>query len=161
VPALINPFDRRAVLEALRLREEVGGSVCVLSMGPPQAETALRECLALGVDRAVHLCDVRFAGADTLATARALACAIERIGADLVLAGRYSIDAETGQVGPEVAEILGMPFLGGVRRLGLAKAASAEDAPDSSFAAQVECEGDEGAATIECRLPVVLTCTDR
>src|SRR5215471_13132339 len=117
VPSLINPFDRRAVLEALRLRQERGGSVAVVTMGPPQASSALEECASLGVDRVVHLSDRGFAGADTLATARALARAVDRLGADLVLAGRYSIDAETGQVGPEVAELLGVPFLGGVRRL--------------------------------------------
>src|SRR5262245_44448831 len=106
VPLQINPFDRRAVLEATRLRAERGGSITVLSMGPPQTAEALRECLTLGVDRAIHLCDARFAGSDTLATARALARAIDRIGFDLVLAGRFSIDSETGQVAPEIAELL-------------------------------------------------------
>jgi electron transfer flavoprotein alpha subunit len=158
--ALMNPFDRRAALEALRIRDEVGGVVCAISMGPPQAVAVLRECLGLGVDRAVHLCDPRFAGADTLATARALAAAITRIGADLVLAGRYSIDAETGQVGPEMAELLGMPFLGGVRRL-----AAAVDERTAGrvlgVEVRVECEGDEGGIEKACRLPVVVTCTDR
>ena len=73
VPLAINPFDRRALLEALRLKAEIGATVVALSMGPPAAEAALRECLGLGVDRAVHLCDARFAGSDTLATVRTLA----------------------------------------------------------------------------------------
>ncbi|MFM7142413.1 MAG: electron transfer flavoprotein alpha/ beta subunit, partial [Alphaproteobacteria bacterium] len=73
VPLTINPFDRRAVLEAVQLKESTGAHVVAISMGPPSAETALRECLGLGVDRAIHLCDVRFGGSDTLATSRALA----------------------------------------------------------------------------------------
>ena len=89
VPLAINPFDRRALLEALRLKAEIGATVVALSMGPPAAEAALRECLGLGVDRAVHLCDARFAGSDTLATARTLARAIaEQHGGSLMLANR-------------------------------------------------------------------------
>jgi electron transfer flavoprotein alpha subunit len=156
VPALINPFDRRALLEAIRLRDDVGATVTAISMGPPQAEAALREALGLGVDRAVHLCDAAFAGSDTLATARALARAIEQVGADLVLAGRYSIDAETGQVGPEIAELLGTAYLGGVRRLAL------ETSADGTVEAlRAECEGDDGACELTAPLPAVVTCTDR
>jgi electron transfer flavoprotein alpha subunit len=155
VPLMLNPFDRRAVLEATRLRAELGGSLTVLTMGPPQAADALRECLSLGADRAVHLCDPCFAGADTLATARALARALARLGFDLVLAGRFSIDSETGQVGPEVAELLGIPCLSGVRRLTVSR--------DEAGAARAhaECERDDGFAAVECELPAVLTCTDR
>ena len=152
VPLTINPFDRRAVLEAVRLKETTGARVVALSMGPPSAESALRECLGLGVDRAIHLCDRRFGGADTLATARALSRAIEAAGADLVLAGRASIDAETGQVAPQVAEMLGRPLLSGVRRMSLL---------DDGTALRVECEGDDGAITMEADLPAVVTCTDR
>ena len=156
VPALINPFDRRAVLEALRLRDEAGeGSVTVLTMGPPQAAEALRECLSLGVDRAVHLCDRAFAGADTLATARALAAAIEMIGSDLVLAGRYSIDSETGQVGPEIAALLGIAYLPGIRRLAL------DRCTDGRVRLLGECEGDDGFVEVESGPPVLVTCTDR
>lgn len=155
LPALINPFDRRAVLEATRLVGENDGSLTVLSMGPPQAAQALRECLTLGANRAVHLCDPRFAGADTLATARALARATQRIGCDLVLAGRFSIDSETGQVGPEVAALLGMPLLSGVRRLAIVRTES------GALVARAECERDDGFAEVECALPAVITCTDR
>ncbi|HZR80720.1 MAG TPA: FAD-binding protein [Candidatus Binatia bacterium] len=161
VPALINPFDRRALLEALRLRDELGGSVTALSMGPPQAEAALRECLGLGVDRAILLCDPVLAGADTLATARALARAIAAIGADLVLAGRYSIDAETAQVPPELAELLAMPFVGGVRRLAVAPAALAGAAAAAMLELLAECELDDGAAEIAVALPALASCTDR
>lgn len=156
VPNLINPFDRRAVLEAVRLRGELGGSVCVLSMGPPQAAEALRECLGLTVDRAVHLSDPRFAGADTLATSRALADAISRIGFDLVLAGRSSIDSETGQVGPEIASLLDVPLLAGVRRLQISPTPVG-----GAWRALAECEGDHGFVEVESILPAVATCTDR
>jgi len=154
VATLINPFDRRAVLEATRLRTELGGSIAVLSMGPPQTERSLRECLGLGVDRAFHLCDPAFAGADTLATARTLARAARKIGFDLILAGRYSIDSDTGQVGPEVAALLGIPFLGGVRRLVATKT-------EAGARLEVECEGDDGFADLACETPAVVTCTDR
>lgn len=155
VPLMLNPFDRRAVLEATRLRDELGGTIAVLSMGPPATATALRECLSLGVDRAVHLCDARFAGADTLATARALARAILQIGFDLVLMGRFSIDSETGQVGPEVAALLEVPLSSGVRRLMVARA------DDGRLTARAECERDDGFAEVACALPLVATCTDR
>jgi electron transfer flavoprotein alpha subunit len=155
VPLQINPFDRRAVLEATRLRAEHGGSITVLSMGPPQTEAALRECLSLGVDRAVHLCDPAFAGADTLATARALARALERLGYDLVLGGRFSIDSETGQVCPEIAALLDVPLLSGVRQLAIAAD------PDGGLTARAECERDGGCVDVTCALPLLATCTDR
>jgi len=156
VPLQINPFDRRAVLEAMRLKGDLGGTVTVLSMGPPQAADALRECLSLGADRAVLLCDRAFAGADTLATARALARAIATVGYDLVLAGRFSIDSETGQVGPEIAALLDAPLLGGVRRLAVA----ASDAA-GVWTATAECERDDGFTDVACETPLVVTCTDR
>ena len=99
-------FDVRALLKAIELRAAHGGEVVVVTMGPPQAREALVECLALGADRALHLCDRAFAGADTLATARALAAALRGEAFDLILCGRNSVDAETGQVGPELAELL-------------------------------------------------------
>ena len=120
VELLMNPFDRRAALEACRLRDDAGGGwVGAVTMGPPQAESILRECLALGFDEAFHLCDPGFGGADTLATARALADVVAPLRPDLILAGRYSIDAETGQVPAEVAAFLGAAHLPGARRLDL------------------------------------------
>src|SRR4029079_8673623 len=103
------PFDRRALAEAIRLRDLRGGEVAVLTMGPPQARDALIECLGAGADRAIHLVDRAFAGSDTLATARALALAVKREQFDLIFCGKYSVDAETAQVGPELAEMLDVP----------------------------------------------------
>ena len=154
VDAMMNPFDRRAMLEARRFRDEHGGTIAAVTMGPPAAESILRECLGLGADRVVHLCDRGFGGADTLATARALARATERIGFDLVIAGRYSIDSETGQVGPEVAALLGVPFVGGVRRLAL-------EPGDGEVRFDTDAEGDDGVLELEGVLPAVMTCTDR
>ncbi|MGD0153887.1 MAG: electron transfer flavoprotein subunit beta/FixA family protein [Thermacetogeniaceae bacterium] len=112
VPSIINPFDLHAVEEALLLRERFGGSVTLLSMGPPQVEAALREALSLGVDQAVLLSDRAFAGADTLATSYTLAAGIRKIGAfDLILCGKQAIDGDTAQVGPEIAEWLDIPHL--------------------------------------------------
>src|SRR5262249_40848797 len=116
-------FDVRALLGALRLRAANGGEVVVLTMGPPAAREALVHCLALGADRGVHLCDQALAGSDTLATARVLAAALRREEPDLILLGRASVDAETGQVGPEVAELLDLPQATAVRRLELDPAA--------------------------------------
>ena len=159
VPAWMNPFDRRAMLEATRLRAELGGSIAALTMGPPSAEAVLRECLALGADRAVHLCDPALAGADTLATARALARAIEAIGFDLVLAGLFSIDSETGQVGPELAALLDVPVLSGVRRL--EAAALGERAERVHWRLSAECQSEDGSFEVSGETPAVATCTDR
>ncbi len=149
---IINPYDRRAVAEALRLRSLHGGEVTVLTMGPPQAAEALVECLAAGADRALHLLDRAFAGADTLATARTLALAIQRRPFDLIICGRHSVDAETGQVGPEVAELLGIPQITAVCRMDIDLAARRLTA---------ERETDEGFETIECELPALITAAER
>ncbi len=149
VPNEVSSFDVRALLRAIEIVQEVGGEVVALTMGPPQAEQALRHCLALGADRAIHLCDRAFAGADTLATARALALAVRPEAPDLVFCGRYSVDAETGQVGPELAELLGLPQITGARKISL-----------TGGSATVERETDEGTETIECPLPLLLTATE-
>src|SRR6266850_8339360 len=109
VPGEVSSFDLRALIAAVALRDAHGGEVVALTMGPPSARDGLTECLALGADRALHLLDPLLAGSDTLATARALAAVLAREAPDLVLFGRASTDAETGQVGPEVAELLGLP----------------------------------------------------
>jgi electron transfer flavoprotein alpha subunit len=111
VPVELNVFCRYAVQHAVVLREQVGGEVIALTMGPPQAEEALRECLALGADRAIHLSDRAFALADTLGTSRTLSMALAKEGADLVLCGRKTLDSETWQVPPEVAAFLGWPHV--------------------------------------------------
>jgi electron transfer flavoprotein alpha subunit len=117
VPLELNHFCRLAVQQAVVLREQAGGEVVTMTMGPPQAEEALRETLSLGADRAVHLSDPVFAVADTLGTSRTLALALGREGADLVLCGVKATDSETWQVPPEVAAFLGRPHLVGVTAL--------------------------------------------
>ncbi len=110
VPSIVNPEDLNAVETALDLTSRHGGTVTALSMGPPQAETALEEVLAMGVDKAVLLSDRRFAGSDTLVTAFVLSRAILKLGTfDLILCGRQAIDGDTAQVGPQVAGFLGLP----------------------------------------------------
>lgn len=156
VELLMNPFDRRASLECARIRDEIGsGELIAVTMGPPAAESILRECLAIGFDRAIHLQDAAFAGADTLATARALGAALDAVAPDLVLAGRYSIDSETGQVPGEVAALLDLPLVPGARRL------SVEAQDGGAWLARAECENDDGAGQIEVELPALATCTDR
>ncbi|MGE5708187.1 MAG: electron transfer flavoprotein subunit beta, partial [Bacteroidota bacterium] len=111
VPSIINPDDKSGLEAALRLKEEVGGTVTVLTMGPPQAEAALKEAIAMGADRAILLTDRVFAGADTWATSKALAGALKKLSYDLVIAGRQAIDGDTAQVGPQIAEHLGLPHV--------------------------------------------------
>ncbi len=151
VPSEVSSFDIRGLVKALELRDEHGGEVVALTMGPPQAEEALRYCLALGADRAVHLTDRAFAGADTLATARTLALACQQEGYDLILCGRHSTDAETGQVGPEIAELLDIPQVTGV-------AALTFDTNGKTL--RVERETDSGFDTLDCPLPALVSATE-
>jgi electron transfer flavoprotein beta subunit len=118
IPAIINPLDRHALEEALKIREQFSGKVTAISMGPPQARNALEEALAMGADDAVLLCDKSFAGADTLATAYSLAFGIkvlEHFG--LILCGNETIDSSTGQVGPQIAELLDIPHVTSVTQI--------------------------------------------
>ena len=108
VPSIINPDDKAGLEAALRLRDEYGACVTVLTMGPPQADLALREALAMGADEAVLLTDRAFAGADTWATSSTLASAIKNFKYDLIITGRQAIDGDTAQVGPQLAERLGI-----------------------------------------------------
>lgn len=109
VPSIINPEDKHALEEALRLKDEYGAKVTIISMGPPQAQNALREALCMGADEAILITDRAFAGADTLATSKALAGALRKLEYDIVFAGRQAIDGDTAQVGPEIAEHLDIP----------------------------------------------------
>ncbi|HET7080976.1 MAG TPA: FAD-binding protein [Chloroflexia bacterium] len=152
VPLEINPFDRRAFTSALTLRATHGGSVTALTMGPAQARHALGQCLGLGLDTAVHLCGPEFAGSDTWATAVALAAACRKIGFDLIMCGKYTVDAETGQVGPELAELLGIPHISGVTAL------TVDTASRTLHATR---ETDYGHEEVGVPLPALITAAER
>ncbi|QLY39999.1 electron transfer flavoprotein subunit beta/FixA family protein [Hujiaoplasma nucleasis] len=117
VESIINPDDLAAVEAALRIKEQSGGEIIALTMGPLQADKALRECLAMGVDKAILLSDRLFAGADTWVTSLVLSKAIEMIQPDLVIAGRQAIDGDTAQVGPQIAEHLKIPSVAYVSQI--------------------------------------------
>lgn len=149
VGLLMNSLDRRALTEAILARQRFGGQVTVISMGPTQARSMLIEALATGADRAIHLVDRAFAGADTLATSRALARALEKAGPfDLVFCGRFSIDAETGQVGPEVAELLGLPQATNIQTA---------EFDETGQTVRVRRETEDGFEVLDLRLPALLT----
>ncbi|MFW6150026.1 MAG: electron transfer flavoprotein subunit beta/FixA family protein [Chloroflexota bacterium] len=117
-PGEINPFDLNAIEAAVQIKEKIGGSITAVSMGPPQAESSLRDALSRGVDRAVLLVDRAFAGADTWATSYTLAVAIKRLGQyDLIICGEKTVDGDTGQVGPSIAEWLGIPHVAYVSQI--------------------------------------------
>ena len=110
VKSVINPFDENALEAALQLREAHGGKVTAITMGPPQAEDALRQALAMGADEAILLTDPASRGSDTLATSYTLARMVRKLGGfDLILCGKQAVDGDTGQVGPGLAERLGIP----------------------------------------------------
>jgi electron transfer flavoprotein beta subunit len=148
IESIINPFDTYAIEEAVRIKEKHGGKVTVITMGPPQAEAALREAISRGADEAVLLTDRAFGGADTWATARALAQAVLKLGTyDLIICGRQTIDGDTGQVGPEMAEMLGVPFIAYVSRV--------EEIKDGKL--RVRRMIEEGHEVIEAALPAAIT----
>lgn len=117
IPSIINPDDRAGLEEALKIKDETGAKVTVLSMGPPQAAEALREAYAMGADEVILLTDRAFAGSDTWATSSALAGALKGIPYDLIIAGRQAIDGDTAQVGPQVAEHLELPSVSYVEEI--------------------------------------------
>jgi len=147
VKSVINPFDENAIEAALQLREAHGGTVTALTMGPPQAEESLRQALAMGADEAVLLTDPASRGSDTLATSYTLAQMVRKLGDfDLILCGKQAIDGDTGQVGPGLAERLGIPQI--------------------TFAIELEVSGDKLSARrvlddffelVEVKLPAVVT----
>jgi electron transfer flavoprotein alpha/beta subunit len=148
VPSIINPYDRYAIEEALRLREKHGGKVTAVTMGPPQAVEALKEAVSMGVDDVVLLSDRAFAGADTWATSYALSQGIRKIGnCDLVIAGKQAIDGDTAQVGPETADMLGIPFVAYIRKI--------EQVEGGKMVA--ERLMDEGFDVVETSLPALIT----
>jgi electron transfer flavoprotein alpha subunit len=149
-PNVISAFDLRAISLAVDLKNRHGADTTVVTMGPPQARGALVDALAMGMDHAVHLEDRAFAGSDTLATARALAIWLVRGNFDLIMLGKYSLDAETGQVGPEIAELIGAAQITGARKLEI-----------DGRTLRVERESDEGFDEIEAEMPAVITCAER
>jgi electron transfer flavoprotein alpha subunit len=147
---VMSAYDLRAIAQAVELKRTHGAETMVVTMGPPQAREVLIDALGMGIDHAVHLEDRAFAGSDTLATARTLARWLQRANFDLIMLGKYSLDAETGQVGPEIAEILGIAQITGVRKLKIEGKTVVADR-----------ESDEGYDEVECALPVLLTCAER
>ncbi|MEA1959670.1 MAG: electron transfer flavoprotein subunit beta/FixA family protein [Chloroflexota bacterium] len=148
VESIINPFDCYAIEEGARLRDRFGGKVTVVTMGPPQAEAALREAISLGADEAVLISDRAFAGSDTWATSYVLSKTIEKIGEyDVVICGKQTLDGDTGQVGPGVAEMLKIPFIAYVSEI--------EEIGDGRL--RVRRMVEEGYETIEAGLPAVIT----
>lgn len=147
LPSIINPDDRNALEEALRIKDEMGAVVKVVTMGPPQAKSALKEALAMGADEGYLISDRAFGGSDTWATATIIAAAIEKVGSyDIIFCGRQAIDGDTAQVGPEVAEFLGVTQV--------------------TYAKEVKINGDKllvtrytetGDYLIEAKMPVLLT----
>ena len=147
----MNPYCLRAVSKGVELAQQTGGSCTVISLGPPAAEDVVRWGVAGGAQQGILISDPVFAGSDTLATARALAAAIAKEGPfDLILVGKNSVDADTGQVGPELAELLGYPFASAVRTLDLA-----------GDVLRLGCEHDDAWGEVEITLPAVLATAER
>jgi electron transfer flavoprotein beta subunit len=147
IPPVINPLDRNAIEQALELKARFGGKVRVITMAPPDADEQLTEALAMGCDSACLLSDAAFAGADTLATARCLAAAIRKTGKfDVVLCGGYSLDGSTAQVGPQLAELLGIPDL-----------LHATNVELKGNCLRAHCKLEDGYAICEAELPVLVS----
>ena len=118
VASIINPFDMYAIEEAIRLKEKLGGKITAITMGPPQAESALREAIAMGVDEGILVSDRAFAGSDTWATSYTLSMALKKIGDyAIILCGKQAFDGDTAQVGPGIAAHLDLPQITYVRKI--------------------------------------------
>jgi electron transfer flavoprotein beta subunit len=148
VESVINPFDEYAIEEAVRIRERIGGKVTVITMGPLQAEFALRESIAKGADEAILLSDKAFGGADTLATSYTLSSAIKTISNyDVIICGKQASDGDTAQVGPGIAEMLNIPHVAYVKKINFI----------DNKSINVERMMDDGYDLIESSIPVLLT----
>lgn len=152
VPLSMNPFDKKAVEEALRIKENHGGETMVASMGPPQAGEVLNEALKMGIDKAYLVTDRKFGGSDTLATARILSSVVELLKPDLVLMGKYSLDGETSQVPPEVAVFSGYAFKSSVSGINI------EDGEKTIVAEQ---ESETGLERMRIPLPAVISVSEK
>ena len=146
--SIINPFDLYAIEEGVRIKEKHGGTLTVISMGPPQVDVALREAISLGVDEAIHLCDRAFAGADTWATSYTLACGIKKkANYDIIICGKQAIDGDTAQVGPGIAVRLDIPQITYVRKI--------EEIKDGTI--RVQRMTEEGYEVMEGDLPILIS----
>lgn len=149
IAQIVNPFDKNALEAALQIRESLGGTVTLISMGPPQAKEALKECLAMGADEAIILSDKAFAGSDTWATSYTLAKGIKKLkDYHLILCGKQAVDGETAQVGPGLAEHLGIPQVTCVHKINYI----------NNNLLEVERSIEGGAERIQVKLPALLTC---
>jgi electron transfer flavoprotein beta subunit len=148
VKAIINPFDMYAIEEAVRLKERFGGKVSIITMGPPQADSALREAISMGADEGYLVCDRAFAGSDTWATSYTLAGAIKKLGGfDLIICGKQASDGDTAQVGPGISTHLDIPQVTYVKKI--------EEVTEKTI--RVERMLEEGYEVIEAPLPALLT----
>lgn len=148
VESVINPFDTYAIEEAVRLKERFGGKVTVITMGPPQAESALREAISLGCDEGILVSDRKFAGSDTWATSYTLSCVIKKIVTfDIILCGKQASDGDTAQVGPGISTHLDIPQVTYVKKI--------EDIKDNK--ARVERMTEEGYDIVETPIPCLFT----
>ena len=146
VPSIINPDDKAGLEAALRLKDQYGAKVTVVSMGPAQADAALKEAVAMGADEAILLSDRAFGGSDTWATSTVIASALKKLDYDLIVTGRQAIDGDTAQVGPQIAEHLGIPNISYAEEIKL------ED--DSII---VKRKYEDRYHIIKCKLPCLIT----
>ncbi len=146
VPSIINPDDKAGLEAALTLKETTGAEVSVITMGPPQADAVLREAMAMGADNAYLVTDRAFGGADTLATSTTLAAAIKKLDYDLIITGRQAIDGDTAQVGPQIAEHLGIPNI-----------SYAEDIKIEGSSVIVKRQYEDRYHTVKAQLPCLIT----
>ncbi len=152
-PAILNPYDAHAVEEGVRLKEKYGGTVSVLTMGPPPAVKAIKKCIEIGADEGYMISDRAFAGADTLATSFALTKALEKINSirkiDLIICGKMTIDGDTGQVGPGIARRLDIPPLTSVKKV--------DKIDTNANTIQVRRKLEDGYEVVQSPLPCLLT----
>ncbi len=152
VPLKINSFDRKAVEEAIRIKEKVGAEVIVASMGPPQAKEILNDCLKMGADRGCLITDRKFAGSDTLATAKILSAMVKAVSPDLVLTGKYSLDGETAQVPPEISVFSGYSFKSSIEKI---------EVSEDGKSVTASHENEAGMEKMVVPLPAVLSVSEK
>ncbi len=152
VPLSMNSFDRKAVEEAIRMKEKLGWETAVATMGPPQAKEILNDSLRMGIDEAFLITDRNFAGSDTLATARILSALVRKVEPDLVLTGKYSLDGETAQVPPEIAVFSGFAFKSSISKI---------EPGEKEGTLKVEQENESGSESYTIPLPAVLSVSEK